>query len=47
MCRSKRKVAPPKSCLPERPEPKMTVPRSVGEVLANHVSLEVECVDRM
>jgi hypothetical protein len=27
--------------------PKMTVPRSVGEVLAEHVTLEVECIDRM
>lgn len=25
----------------------MTLPRSVGEVLADHVTLEVECIDRM
>ena len=25
----------------------MTVPRSVAEVLADHVTLEVECIDRM
>ena len=25
----------------------MTVPRSVADVLADHVTLEVECIDRM
>src|ERR1700704_3537305 len=29
------------------PEPKMSVPRSVAEVLAEHVTLEVEGIDRM
>src|SRR5436853_7776126 len=29
------------------PEPKMSVPRSVAEVLADHVTLEVEGIDRM
>src|SRR4051794_34722917 len=30
-----------------RPEPAMTLPRSVSEVLADYVTLEVECIDRM
>src|ERR1700694_4583607 len=30
-----------------RPEPDMTVARSVSDVLGEHVRLEVECVDRM
>jgi len=25
----------------------MTIPRSVADVLADHVTLEVECIDRM
>ena len=29
------------------PEPKMSLPRSVAEVLAEHVTLEVEGIDRM
>src|SRR6195256_2201328 len=29
------------------PEPKMNVPRSVAKVLAEHVTLEVEGIDRM
>src|SRR5215208_4883153 len=29
------------------PEPKMSVPRTVSEVLAEHVTLEVEGIDRM
>lgn len=32
---------------PRRPEPVMTVPRSVSAVLADYVTLEVECIDRM
>ncbi len=30
-----------------RPKPAMTLPRSAAEVLAGHVTLEVECIDRM
>src|SRR3954451_23467670 len=30
-----------------RPEPAVTLPRSVADVLADHVTLEVECIDRM
>src|SRR5215210_1101332 len=30
-----------------RPEPIMSVPRSVAEVIQNHVTLEVEGIDRM
>jgi hypothetical protein len=30
-----------------RPEPAMTIPRSVAEVLGEHVTLELECIDRM
>ena len=30
-----------------RPEPDMTLPRSAADVLASHVTLEVECIDRM
>ena len=30
-----------------RPEPIMTVARSVGDVLSEHVQFEVECIDRM
>ncbi|EQD54226.1 hypothetical protein B1B_09781 [mine drainage metagenome] len=30
-----------------RPEPDMTIARSVSDVLADHVTLEVECIDRM
>jgi hypothetical protein len=32
---------------PVRPEPSMTVARSVADVLADHVVFEVECIDRM
>ena len=32
---------------PARPEPTMTLPRTVADVLAEHVSFEVECIDRM
>src|SRR6266511_5220497 len=32
---------------PVRPEPVMTVPRMVADVLADHVVFEVECIDRM
>jgi hypothetical protein len=42
--RPKRLVAAEGLC---RPEPVMTLPRSVGDVLAEHVTLEVECIDRM
>jgi hypothetical protein len=37
-------VVPKDRC---RPEPKMSVPRSVAEVLNEHVTLEVEGIDRM
>src|SRR5882672_9213706 len=30
-----------------RPEPTMSIPRSVADVLQNHVTLEVEGIDRM
>ena len=30
-----------------QPEPKMSVPRTVSEVLKDHVTLEVEGIDRM
>src|SRR5262245_35235212 len=30
-----------------RPEPAMSLPRSVADVLREHVTLEVECIDRM
>ncbi len=30
-----------------RPELVMTLPRSVAEVLSEHVVFEVECIDRM
>jgi hypothetical protein len=30
-----------------RPEPAMTLPRSAADVLAGHVTLELECIDRM
>src|SRR6266498_4840580 len=30
-----------------RPEPAMSLPRSVAEILREHVTLEVECIDRM
>ena len=30
-----------------RPEPVMNLARSVADVLAEHVSFEVECIDRM
>src|SRR6058998_3194362 len=30
-----------------RPEPAMSLPRTVAEVLREHVTLEVECIDRM
>ena len=30
-----------------QPEPKMSVPRTVAEVLDEHVTLEVEGIDRM
>src|SRR5215204_445171 len=30
-----------------RPEPAMTIARSVAEVLDQHVTLELECIDRM
>src|SRR4029450_9844445 len=32
---------------PWRPEPSMSVPRTVAEVIRHHVTLEVECIDRM
>jgi hypothetical protein len=32
---------------PVRPEPVMTVARSVADVLDDHVVFEVECIDRM
>jgi hypothetical protein len=32
---------------PVRPEPMMTVARSVADVLTDHVVFEVECIDRM
>jgi hypothetical protein len=32
---------------PARPEPVMTLPRTVADVLADHVVFEVECIDRM
>src|SRR3954467_7984293 len=32
---------------PTRPEPVMTLPRTVADVLADHVVFEVACVDRM
>jgi hypothetical protein len=46
MCRSKRKVAPVGGCRPDDRSPTVNLPRSVGDVLAEHVTLEVECVDR-
>src|SRR5205085_4853891 len=30
-----------------RPEPKMTLPRTVADVLTGHVSFEIESIDRM
>jgi hypothetical protein len=42
--RPKRLVAGEGLC---RPEPVMTLPRTVSDVLAEHVTLEVECIDRM
>src|SRR6476661_2655565 len=30
-----------------RPEPVMTLPRTVAEVLTDHVVFEIECIDRM
>jgi hypothetical protein len=32
---------------PVRPEPVMTLPRTVADVLSEHVVFEVECIDRM
>src|ERR1700750_2319203 len=32
---------------PIRPEPVMTLPRTVANVLFEHVVFEVECIDRM
>jgi hypothetical protein len=32
---------------PARPELTMTLPRTVAEILADHVDFEVECIDRM
>ena len=32
---------------PTRPEPVMTLPRTVADVLNDHVVFEVECIDRM
>jgi hypothetical protein len=32
---------------PWRPEPSMSVPRTVAEIIRHHVRLEVECIDRM
>jgi hypothetical protein len=32
---------------PARPELTMTLPRTVAEILADHVNFEVECIDRM
>jgi len=31
---------------PVQPEPMMTLPRTVADVLVDHVSFEVECIDR-
>src|ERR1700737_1484071 len=42
--RPKRLVAAEGLC---RPEPAVTLPRSAADVLAEHVTLEVECIDRM
>src|ERR1700730_661000 len=42
--RPKRLVAAEGLC---RPEPAMTLPRSAADVLAQHVTLEIECIDRM
>ena len=42
--RPKRLVAAKGLC---RPEPVMTIARSAADVLADHVTLEVECIDRM
>jgi hypothetical protein len=44
MCRSKRKLAVRP---PDRPEPELTLPASVADVLADHVTMELECIDRM
>ena len=44
MNRPKRLVAAEGLC---RPEPVMTIARSAADVLASHVTLEVECIDRM
>src|SRR2546422_8511904 len=32
---------------PHRPEPAMSLPRTVGEILRDHTTLEVESIDRM
>ena len=32
---------------PVRPEPLMTLPRTVADVLSRHVRFEIECIDRM
>jgi hypothetical protein len=32
---------------PVRPEPKMTLPRTVADVLSRHVTFEIESIDRM
>jgi hypothetical protein len=37
---------PSGGCRPDDRSPIVNLPRSVGDVLAEHVSLEVECVDR-
>src|SRR5205814_6185729 len=44
MNRSKRLVG---LLAPVRPEPVMTLPRTVAEVLSDHVVFEIECIDRM
>ena len=44
MNRSKRLVG---LLAPVRPEPVMTLPRTVADVLSEHVVFEVECIDRM
>src|SRR5436190_10685673 len=31
----------------ERPEPPMSLPRTVANVIRDHVTLELECIDRM
>jgi len=35
------------SSRPFRPEPAMTLPRTVADVLADHVLFEIECIERV